>query len=25
MPIYQKDYCERFYCPTGSGPIPPPL
>ena len=25
MPIYQKDYCERFYCPTSSGPIPPPL
>ena len=25
MPIYQKDYCERFECPTGSGPIPPPL
>jgi hypothetical protein len=25
MPIYQRDYCERFECPTGSGPIPPPL
>jgi hypothetical protein len=25
MPIYQKDYCERFECPTGSGPTPPPL
>lgn len=20
MPIYQKDYCERFECPTGSAP-----
>jgi len=25
MPIYQRDYCERFECPTGSGPLPPPL
>jgi hypothetical protein len=25
MPIYQRDYCERFECPTGSGPIPPLL
>jgi hypothetical protein len=25
MPIYQRDYCERFECPTGSHPIPPPL
>ena len=25
MPIYQKDYCERFECPTGSGPTPQPL
>ena len=25
MPIYEKDYCERFYCPTGSGPTPQPL
>ena len=23
MPIYQKDYCERFECPTGSAPTTP--
>jgi|688.fasta_scaffold44872_5 hypothetical protein len=24
MPIYQKDYCERFECPTGSAPTGSP-